>query len=234
MALFIAVAVLAAMVAGAAAQGQDTARQVEGFKYLYSTNLAKRQPGDVIRTFDSTAWDNGINPKGMHKCARLCHKEGGGGVCAAYSFCWSDRRCYLLSRLPASLEAAQPGALSALAGGSPYDPKCGSGFAQSALNSAKLSTECGAALQDNTLFADTDSLLATFRNRVLWNVQYDTNQKSAADCCALCGKLRGQGCTSWSYEPNGWVLDRSHKCTLRTGVNPTTTTVKGATSGVMN
>lgn len=98
--------------------------------YLYSTNLAKKQTNDVIRTIDSMSWNNGLVPKGMHKCARLCKREGGGGVCAAWTFCWNQRRCQLLSRLPGSLAAAQPGAVSSMMGANPYDAQCASGVSQ--------------------------------------------------------------------------------------------------------
>ncbi|KAI8466196.1 MAG: hypothetical protein J3K34DRAFT_434586 [Monoraphidium minutum] len=225
-------AVLLAMAAGAAAQEVE-ARQMEGFTYLYSTNLYKRQSADVIRAIDSMPWDNGLKAKGMHKCARLCKREGGGGVCTAWTFCWAERRCYLLSRLPGSLDAAQPGAISGLLGGNAYDAQCGSGFSKASANSAKLAVACDATLQANTVFGDTLSFTAPTRNRAM-RESYDANQKTSADCCALCAKMKSKGCTSWSYEPYGWMLDRAHKCTLRTGVSPTITASRGATSGVMN
>jgi hypothetical protein len=64
------------------------------------------------------------------QCARSCRRDGGGGVCAAWTFCWGERRCHLLSRLPASLEAAQPGALSSLMGGNTYNAQCSSGYSK--------------------------------------------------------------------------------------------------------
>lgn len=70
------------------------------------------------------------------QCARLCRKEGGGGVCAAWTFCWDQRRCNLLSRLPSSLQPAKPTNPNPLANSNrtlnTYNAKCASGFSQSA------------------------------------------------------------------------------------------------------
>jgi hypothetical protein len=39
-------------------------------RYLYSTDLSKKQFVDVMRSVDTTAWDNGFKSKGMHKVWR--------------------------------------------------------------------------------------------------------------------------------------------------------------------
>lgn len=31
--------------------------------------------------------------------------------------------------------------------------------------------------------------------------------------CALCAVFKDKGCTAWSYDPEGWLIDRSRKCT---------------------
>ena len=43
-------------------------------------------------------------------------------------------------------------------------------------------------------------------------VDYDPAQPSAVDCCRLCESKRGDGCTAWTYQPNGYLMDRSQKC----------------------
>jgi hypothetical protein len=59
----------------------------------------------------------------------MCRREGGGGVCAAWTFCWDKRVCSLLSRLPDSLEpASPPGLVGAALGLNNYNAKCGSGY----------------------------------------------------------------------------------------------------------
>jgi hypothetical protein len=47
----------------------------------------------------------------------MCRREGGGGICSAWSFCWDARRCSLLSRLPENLSAAAPPSVVGAAGG---------------------------------------------------------------------------------------------------------------------
>lgn len=42
---------------------------------------------------------------------------------------------------------------------------------------------------------------------------YNANQPTAAECCALCRQKRAEGCTAWSYSPQGWVFDATYKCT---------------------
>ncbi|GBF87976.1 hypothetical protein Rsub_00688 [Raphidocelis subcapitata] len=237
-ALGLAALALCLAFCGAAAQGEG--RQVPGFTYLFATDLQKVQPGDVIQSIDTLFWDGGESSDGMHKCARVCRKEGGGGVCAAFTFCADARRCHLLSRLPSSLEAARPPALarpggmiqSAL-GYNAYNPKCTSGFSQAAASRAELASECKASVHPNTALGDTMSLTNTLRSRVL-RLAYEANQPSPAACCELCASLRSRGCSAWSYDPNGWMLDRSLKCTLRAGTNPAMSTSRGVTSGVMN
>jgi hypothetical protein len=42
----------------------DPNKAVEGFTYLLATDLLKTQQDDVIRSFDTALWDNGLSPKG--------------------------------------------------------------------------------------------------------------------------------------------------------------------------
>lgn len=73
-------------------------------RYLYSTNVLVKQQSDVIRSFNTSAWAAlGTDARGMHRCAKLCKKEGGGAVCKSWAFCWgAQKTCALLSRLPDS------------------------------------------------------------------------------------------------------------------------------------
>jgi len=41
-------------------------------------------------------------------------------------------------------------------------------------------------------------------------LEYNAAQPSAVDCCQLCQKTHK--CTSWSYQPDGWLMDRSRRC----------------------
>jgi hypothetical protein len=269
---------------------------VDGITYLYSTNLLKKQSGDVIRALDTSEWDNGLVPKGMHKCARLCKKEGGGGICKAFTFCFYDKQCSLLSRLPDSLAAARPATDPAVV--STYNSKCISGFSQgesrlqlsiqappvdiaphaagrlfaslashqtpnhkphlprppAAASYEQLQQSCKATIHTNTLFSDTNTLFSSTKNASEWlcivslpaagpqlakrhtsyhhihsqspapplppppagrplKGAYEAAQQSAMDCCKLCDSMRDSGCTSWSYQPDGWLLDRSRRCT---------------------
>jgi len=121
---------------------------VDGMGYLFATNLLAKQSEDVIRSFDALPWDHGDTPKGMHKCAKLCKKEGGGGVCVAWTFCWNERRCSLLSRLPDALSPARPAQPT-------YNSRCSSGYSTAVASYEALQQSCKATLFTNTLFSDT-------------------------------------------------------------------------------
>ncbi|GBF87677.1 hypothetical protein Rsub_00388 [Raphidocelis subcapitata] len=220
---FLVAALAVAAVAGALAQ-DDPDKAVDGFTYLVATDLLKTQKDDVIRSFDTAIWDNGLSPKGMHKCARYCRKEGGGGVCQSWVFDWAKHSCSLLSRLPEFLGAAAPGNLT-------YNAKAVSGYSEATATLLALTAGCKATIHTNTLIGDTLGFQKNSSRAVKFT--YDAAQQSAVDCCALCERERERGCTSWSFQPDGWMLDRSRRCTLRTGINPSVTPLKGTTSGVM-
>ncbi|KAI8473380.1 MAG: hypothetical protein J3K34DRAFT_411201 [Monoraphidium minutum] len=239
----VAISGAAASAAAAAATdvalgSEDNSRIVSEFTYLFSTDLYKRQSSDVVRTFDTVLWDNGLNPKGMHKCARMCNREGGGGVCLAWTMCWDQRRCHLFSRLPEQLTAARPHTAVNLLmqrGAGDYNARCSSGFSKAAATSVALASDCSATIHSNTLLSDvTMSFLDPSRSREL-KAAYDANQPDANACCKLCAENKGEGCNAWSYDPTGWVMDRAHKCTLRQGSQqPAVSVAKGITSGFMN
>lgn len=214
--------------------------------------LAPARPGGTVweRATGAATYNpkcaSGYSEGERFSCARGGRLEAGGLRAPRLRAC----ECGMRSRSITRVSSTQPRPLSPYLHTHNTPTHTNARPAAAAKVLSELQSSCRAKIHPNTALSDATAawvvgapgaggggaIGALFRrpSRDL-DIQYDAAQPTASACCQLCESLRGRGCTAWTFTPNpvGFMVDRSRRCALRTGLGPSMARAAGVTSGVM-